>query len=134
MVIPARDVITSACGREGARQRQNFQAMLRKFQISDDLGSQKADHIREFCELEPGDDLFCDRRPADEMSALEHNDFPARACQICRGNESVVSTANDDCIVIVLCHGQFPLVCHCEEPLVECVEQSETLIETKATK
>ncbi len=79
VVIPGSQIVAVFRGRESARQGQDLQAMLRQFQVTDDLRTQQADHIGELGEFVAGEDLLRHRCAADDMAALQHDDLPAGA-------------------------------------------------------
>jgi len=68
----------------------------REVEVSNDLRPQQARRIREPRELDAGEDLFRDAGPSDDSSSFEDEDFQSGLGEVPRGDEAVVTTADDD--------------------------------------
>ena len=104
VVIPCGEIIAVFRWREGAGQRQDLQSMLGQFQITDDLRAQQAHHVRKLGELVPGKISSVTAAPPTICLRSSTTTFlPARA-RYARSDQSVVPTADDDCVVLIGCH------------------------------
>ncbi len=99
VVVHPPQVIAVGHGREGAVERQDFQAMAGKIEIADNLRPQQRDHVGAHRELESGEDFFGDGGPAEHVPALQHQHFLSGARQIGGVDEAVVASADHDHIV-----------------------------------
>ena len=99
VVVPGGEVVAVVQRRDGARQRQDLEAVPRQFEVADDLGPQQADHVRELGEAVAREDLLGDRGAADDVAPLEHHDLLARAREVGAGDQAVVARADDDRVV-----------------------------------
>src|SRR5213078_937433 len=99
--------------REGAVERQDFEAVARQVQLADDLRPQQRNHIGADGKLEARKDLFGHRRAAHDAPALEHQHLLPGASQVGRVDQAVVAAAYDDDVVAGI-HGfaraRLPLV------------------------
>ena len=78
VVVHAPQVVAVRHRREGAVERQDFQAVARQIEIADDLRPEQRHHVRADREAEARKHLLGDRRAADDVAALEHEDLAAR--------------------------------------------------------
>jgi hypothetical protein len=104
VVVPARQVVAVVERRHGARQRQDLEAVLRQFQVADDLGPQQAHDVRELAELVTREDFLGDRRTAHDLATLEHEHLAAGAREVGRGNQAIVARADHDRVVAIRRH------------------------------
>ena len=96
VVVHAPQVIAVRHGRERAVERQDFQAVAGKIEVANDLRPQQRDDVGADRELESGEDFFGDRRAAEHVPALEHQNFFPGARQIGGVGQAVVASADDD--------------------------------------
>jgi hypothetical protein len=80
MVVSAPQVVVVE-RRQRAVDGQHLQPVPRQLQLADDLRPQQADHIRADAELEAGEDLFGDRRAAQDLAPFQDEDAPARSAR-----------------------------------------------------
>jgi hypothetical protein len=73
--------------------------MSRKIEIANDLWAQKRNHIRADRKLKTGKNFFRDRGASKHVTALEHEDLLTSARKIRRVRETVVPSADHDCVV-----------------------------------
>ena len=99
VIVDAPEMITVGHGREGAVERENFEAVARKVEVANDFRAQKRDDVRANGEFESGDDFFGDGRAAEDVAAFEDEDFFAGAGEVGRVHEAVVASADDDYVV-----------------------------------
>ena len=78
--------------------------MAREIEIANNFGAQERNDIGENGEFEAGDDFFGDGGAAQNIAALEDQNFFARAGEIGRVDQAVVAAADDD-DVVALGHG-----------------------------
>src|SRR5205807_3627927 len=88
MIIHTPQIIAAGHRRERAIKRENFQAMTRKVEITNDLRPQQRDNVGTDGEFESRKDFFRNRSSAQDMPALEHEHFSARAREICGMRET----------------------------------------------
>jgi hypothetical protein len=81
----------------------DFEAVLRKIQVGNDLRTQQTTQIGGGRDTITGPHLLCDTRSADDRAALQNKNAPARAREICRRDEAVVARPDHD--RIKLAHG-----------------------------
>src|SRR5262249_46384901 len=98
-VAPGAEVVAVIERRDGALERQDLQTVAREIQVANDLRPQQTHDVGKHGELEAGKDLLRDRRAADERSAFEDERLASGTRQVCRGNQSIVTAADDDRIV-----------------------------------
>ena len=70
--------------------------MARQIELADDLRPQQRDDVRADRELEARKHFFGDRRAAEHVPPLEHEDLPPRAREIRGVDQAVVAAADDD--------------------------------------
>ena len=58
VVIHSPQIIAIRHGREGAIERQDFQAVTGKIEVANDFGAQQRDHVRADRELESRENFF----------------------------------------------------------------------------
>ena len=104
VIVPAGEVVAVLERRDRARQRQDLQAMLGQFEITDDLRPQQADDIRELREAIAREDFLGHRRAADDFAPLEHDNLLAGAREVRSGNQAVMARADDDRVVLIAAH------------------------------
>src|SRR6185503_19563137 len=85
--------------RKRAVERKDLQAVTWQIELTDDLGPEQRHHVRTDGIPESGEDFFGDRRAAKHMAALEDEYLLPGAREIGGGGESVVPSADDDCVV-----------------------------------
>src|SRR5258706_14694708 len=96
MVIDPPKMISIRHGREGAIEREDFQAMPRQIEFANDFGAEQGNDIRTNRKLESGKDFFRDGGAAQKVPAIEHEHAFARARQIRGIDQTVVAAADDD--------------------------------------
>ena len=99
MIVDAPEVIAVGHGRHGAVERKNFQAVAREVEVADDFRAEKRDDVGKNGELESGNDFFSDGGAAENVAALENQNFLARAGEIGRVYKAVVAAADDNDVV-----------------------------------
>jgi hypothetical protein len=99
VVVHAPQVIAAGHGSEWSVERKNFQAVTREIEIADDFRPQQRHYIRAHGELEAGEDFFGAGSAADNVAALEHENFLSGARQVCGVDEAVMAAADYDYIV-----------------------------------
>src|SRR5216684_7716437 len=99
MVIYAPQVISTGHGREGAIKRQDFQSVSGKIKVADYLRPQQRYDVRTNGKFESGENFFRHRGPAEHVTALQHEDFLTRACEIRGVGQAIVSAADYDYVV-----------------------------------
>ncbi len=100
VIVDAPEVVAVRHGREGAVQREHLEAVPWQVELADDLRSEERHHVRAHREFETREDFLGDGRAAQHMAPLEHHDAPASAGQVRRVCQSVVSAADNDCVVL----------------------------------
>ena len=75
--------------------RQDLQPMLWQFQIAHDLGAKQAADIRAVGIGEAREQLAADRRPADPIVLLDHQNLQPRPREIARRHQPVVPGSDD---------------------------------------
>ena len=69
---------------------------LGELEIMDDVGSQQAERVGERGEVEPRDQLFGDRRAADDVASLDDQRLQAGLGEVGAVDQTVVAAADDD--------------------------------------
>ncbi len=103
VVVHAPEVVAVGHGREGAVEREDFEAVTRKIEFANDFRAKQRDDVRTFGKKESGDDFFSDSGAAENVAAFQDNDLLPRFGEI-RGVDQAVVTAADDDDVVVLPH------------------------------
>src|SRR5215472_12598789 len=85
--------------REGTVERKNFEAVARKIEIANDFRPQQRDNVGKNGKFEAGKDFFSDCGAAENVAALEDEDFFAGAGEIRGVYQAIVATTNDNCVV-----------------------------------
>ena len=99
VVVHAPEIVAVGHGREGAVERQNFQAVAGKVEVANDFRPQQRDDVGANGKLESGEDFFGDGGAAEDVTAFEHEDFLAGAGEVGGVDEAVVAAADDDDVV-----------------------------------
>ncbi len=99
VVVHAPQVIAAGHGREGAVERENFEAVAREIEVADDFRPQQRDDVRADGELEAGKDFFGAGRAAENVAAFEHENFLSGAREVGGVDEAVVAAADYDYVV-----------------------------------
>ncbi len=99
MVVHAPEVIAAGHGREGAVEREDFEAVARKIEIANDLRPQQRHHVGADGELEAGKNFFGAGRAAENVPPFEHQNFLAGVCEIGGVDQAVVAAADHDYVV-----------------------------------
>jgi hypothetical protein len=103
VVVDAPEVIAAGHRRERSVERQDLETAARQVELADDLRAEQRDDIRADGKLEPGKDLFGDRRTTEHMAPLEDEHLAPRTGEVGRGGQPVVAAADHD-DVVVPCH------------------------------
>src|SRR5579863_7756259 len=98
VVVDAPEIVAVEW-RERAIQRKYFETVARQVELADDLGPKQGDDIGADGKLEAGKHLFGDRRAAQHVPALEHQNLLPGARQIRGVDQTVVSATDDDRVV-----------------------------------
>ena len=99
VIVHAPEVVAAGHGREGAVERQDFEAVAREVEVADDFRAQQRDDVGADRELEAREDLFGDGGAAEHVTALEHENFFARLGEVGGVDEAVVASADHDDVV-----------------------------------
>src|SRR6266508_887946 len=99
VVVDAPEIVAVRHRGERSVQRQNLETVPRQVQLADDLGPQQRDDVGRDGKMEAREDLFGDRRSAQDVSPLEHENLATRSREVGRVNETVVPTPDDDDVV-----------------------------------
>ena len=99
VIVHAPEIVAAGHGREGAVERQDFEAVARQVEVADDFRPQQRDHVRADRELEARVDLFGDGGAAEHVAALEHENFLAGLGQVGGVDQAVVAAADHDDVV-----------------------------------
>ena len=99
VIVLAPEVIAVGHRRHSAVEGQNFQAVTRKIEITNDFRTQQRDDVRKNREFETGNDFFRDCRAAEHIAFFQDQDFLACFCKICRIYEAVVASSDNDDVV-----------------------------------
>jgi len=75
--------------------------MARQLQVADDLRPQQAHDVAGDAEAEAGEDLLGHGRAPEDVAALQDECLQTAAGEVRRGNQSVVSTADHDGVVLL---------------------------------
>jgi hypothetical protein len=77
-----------------------------EIEIANDFGTEKRNDVGENGKFEAGNDFFGDRGAAENVAALENQNFFAGAGEIGRVDKAIVAAADDN-DVVSLRHGDF---------------------------
>jgi len=86
-------------GGEGAVEREDFEAVVGKIQLSDDFGAEERDYVGTLGEEEAGDDFFGNSGAAEDAAAFEDDHFFPGFGQVGGVDEAIVTASDDDYIV-----------------------------------
>ncbi len=75
--------------------------MAREIEFADDFRAKKRDDIRTFGKKKAGEDFFSDRSAAEDVAAFENDDFLPGFGKIGGVDQSVVTAADDDNVVVL---------------------------------
>ena len=75
MIVHTPQIIAARHRRESAVERQNFESVAGKIEVTNNFGSQQRDDIRANGKLEAGKNFFGASRAAENVAALEHQHF-----------------------------------------------------------
>ena len=92
--------------RERSVERQDLEAVLRQRELPDDLGAEQRDDVRGHAEPEAGEHLLGHRRPAENVSSLQHDHLESCPREVRRGDEPVVPAADDHGVVPAVIGGR----------------------------
>ena len=87
--------------RERRRHVDRVEAVLDQLELTDHLGPDQAQRVRERREAEARVELFGDRRATDEVPLLEDQRLQSGLGEVGAVDEAVVATADDDRVVAV---------------------------------
>src|SRR5229473_8605734 len=104
VVVHAPEVVAAGHGREGAVEREDFQAVAREIEFADDFRAKKRDEVRTCGKKKTGEYFFSDSGATEDVAAFEYDDFFPGFGEIGGVDQTVVTAADDDNIV-VLTHG-----------------------------
>ena len=99
VVVHAPQIIAAGHGREGAVERENFEAVAREVEVADDFRPQQRHHVGADGELEAGKDFFGAGGAAENVAAFEHQNFLSGTRQVGGVDEAVVASADYDYVV-----------------------------------
>src|SRR5260370_42492240 len=105
VVVHAPEVVAAGHRREGAVEGEDFQAVARKIEFTDDFGAEERDNVRTFGKKKAGDDFFGDGGAAENVAAFQDDDLLPCFGEI-RGIDQAVVAAADDDNVVVLAHSE----------------------------
>ncbi len=101
VIVALREVVAGGEGRQRALERQNVQTVAREIKVANDLRPEQAHHVREDGEREPGKDLLAQRRAADLLATLDHEDALPASRQVRCADQAVVPAADHDRVVFL---------------------------------
>ena len=99
VIVHAPEIIPAGHGSERTVEGQNFKAAAGKVEVANNLRAEERDDVGADRELESGENFFGDRRAAEHVTALEHEDLLPRAREICGVSEAIVASADHDGVV-----------------------------------
>jgi len=101
VVVHAPEVVAAGHGREGSVERENFQAVAREIEFTDDFGAKERDDVRAFGKKKAGDDFFGDGGAAENVAAFENDDLLPCFGEIRGVDQAIVAAADDDYVVVL---------------------------------
>ena len=99
VVVHAPQVIAAGHGRERAIERENLEAVAREIEVANDFRPQERDDVRADRKFESGKNFFGAGRAAEDVAALEHQNFLSSAREVGCVDEAVVAAADHDYVV-----------------------------------
>ena len=91
VIVHAPQIVAVGHRREGAVERQDFEAVPRQIEVADDLGPQQRHDVRADGELETRKDFFGDGCAAEDVAAFQHQHLAPGAREIGGSGEAVVA-------------------------------------------
>ncbi len=99
VIVDAPEIVAVGHGSERTVERQNFEPVARQIEFANDLGPQQRNYVGADGKLEAGENFFGAGGTAENVAALEHQDFLAGAGQISGVDQAVVSAADYDGVI-----------------------------------
>ncbi len=100
VIVHAPQMVAVRHRSESAVERQDLKSVAGKIEVANNLGPQQRDDVRANGKLEAGKNFFRASRAAEDVAALEHQDFLSRFRQIGGVGEAVVASAHHDHVVL----------------------------------
>ena len=101
MIAPLREIVAVVHRRHGTGQRQDFEPMARQLEVTDDFRAQQADDVGKFGEAITGKDFLSDSGPSNNLTTFQHHNLLARTRKIGSSDQTVMTRADDDGVVLV---------------------------------
>src|ERR1700754_4525842 len=102
VIVYAPEVIAVGHRRKRAVERKDLETVPRQVEFANDLRPEQRDDVRTNREFEAGKDLFRDGRAAEYVPPFEHENLLPRARQVSRVDQTIMSAANHDGVVLVV--------------------------------
>jgi len=101
VVVDAPEVVAAGHRREGAVEREDFQAVARKIKFANDFRAEERDNVRTFRKKKAGDNFFGDGGAAEHMATFQ--DYDSLPCfgEVGGVDEAIVAAADDDNVVVL---------------------------------
>ena len=100
VIVDAPQVVAVGHRRERAVERQDFESVAGQIEFANDLRPQQRDDVGADRKLEAGKDLLGTGSSAENVPALENQNFLAGFGEIGGVDQAVVAAANDDGVVL----------------------------------
>src|SRR5205807_8293610 len=95
VIVDAPEIITAGHWRECPVEGKNLKTMPGQIEFANDLRTEQGNDVRANREFETRKDFFGYGRAAQYVPTLEHEHALARAREICRVHQTVVTAADD---------------------------------------